>query len=336
MKKLLFIYLIGCGCTMAQNAFDPLALATDLLNSLSDSQKKVVSFTFDDPAKTRWHFLPHSSFKREGLPLSDMTPRQIKKTYALLEAYLSVNGYEQMEQIINLENYLALVENSPFVRDPTKYYMAVYGKPEKDSIWAWSFEGHHVSLNFTINSNDVSFAPSFWGSNPGIVPDGPEKGKIVLKKDHDWGLKLVQSLSPEQLEQALVSSQTYGEILTMNQSSVKFIPNKGIKYKQLDKSQKKQLKEIIYLHLDRMEKIVSQNARKKLKNEKWNNITFSWAGEMKKLTPHYYRIQGKSFLIEYDNSQNKANHIHVVWREFQGDFGRDLIGEHYFREKHKE
>ena len=334
MKKLLFIYFLGWGWAIAQKPFDPLALATDLLNSLSDSQKEVVSFALEDPAKTRWHYLPHSSFKREGLPLSDMTPIQVQKTYAILEAYLSESGYDQMEQIIDLENYLAVVENNPAKRDPTKYYLAVYGNPHRDSLWAWSFEGHHISLNFTVSPDKIAFAPAFWGSNPGIVPDGPEKGKIVLRKDHDWGLELIQSLSPKQLIQTLVSSQTYGEILTSNQAAVEFIPNNGISYGQLNRGQKKQLKEIIYLHLDRMEKAVSQKARQLLEEEIWNNITFSWAGKIEKLKAHYYRIQGQTFLIEYDNSQNKANHIHVVWREFKGDFGKDLIREHYLKEGH--
>ncbi len=333
MKKLLIIYFLGWGWGIAQKPFDRLALAADLLNSLSDSQKEAVSFALEDPAKTRWHFLPHSSFKREGLPLSDMTPEQVQKTYALLEAYLSESGYEQMEQIIDLENYLAVVENNPAKRDPTKYYMAVYGSPHRDSLWSWSFEGHHVSLNFTVSPDKITFAPAFWGSNPGVVPDGPEKGKIVLRKDHDWGLELIQSLSPKQLKQTLVSSQTYGEILTSNQAAIKFITNEGISYQQLDSGQKKQLKEIIYLHLDRMEKAVSKKTRQLLEDENWNNITFSWAGNIEKLKAHYYRIQGQSFLIEYDNSQDKANHIHVVWREFKGDFGKDLIREHYLEKK---
>jgi hypothetical protein len=136
------------------------------------------------------------------------------------------------------------------------------------------------------------------------------------------------------LKQTLVSSQTYGEILTSNQAVVEFVPNNGISYGQLNRGQKEQLKEIIYLHLDRMEKAVSQKARQLLEVENWNNITFSWAGKIEKLKAHYYRIQGQSFLIEYDNSQDKANHIHVVWREFKGDFGKDLIREHYLKELH--
>ena len=329
MKKLVLIYIVGIGSLMAQPSFDPLSGVSALMNSLTPAQKEIVSFALEDPAKTRWHYLPHDSFAREGLPLSEMTADQIEKTYALLEAYLSESGYDQMQQIIDLENYLAIVENNPYKRDASKYYIAFYGTPHKDSLWAWSFEGHHLSLNFTVSPEAIAFAPAFWGSNPGVVPIGPEQGKIVLKTDHNLGLQLVNSLSPAQLEQTLVSSKTYGEILTQNQDAVALIPNNGIAYRQLQAPQKKLLKQIIHHHLDRMEKPVSQKARELLENENWNEITFSWAGKTEKLKAHYYRIQGQSFLIEYDNSQNNGNHIHAVWREFNGDFGKDLIQEHY-------
>ena len=78
-----------------------------------------------------------------------------------------------------------------------------------------------------------------------------------------------------------------------------------------------------------MEKPVAKRAEALLAAEDWNAITFSWAGATKKLKAHYYRIQGANFLIEYDNSQNNGNHIHAVWREFKGDFGKDLIRDHY-------
>ncbi|MEK9603622.1 MAG: DUF3500 domain-containing protein [Flavobacteriaceae bacterium] len=334
MKKLLCIVILGFGWASAQDSFDALSLATELMNSLSPHQKQVVTFALDDPAKKRWHYLPHSSFSREGLPLSDMTPKQIEQTYALLESYLSESGYDQMQQIIDLENYLAEVENDAVKRDPTRYYLAFYGSIHRDSVWAWSFEGHHISLNFTVTPNEIGFAPAFWGANPGIVPDGPEKGKIVLRNDHDQGLELVNSLNYQQLAQTLISSETYGEILTSNQADVSFIPNNGISYSELNTAQKNRLKKMIYYHLDRMEKAVAKKARKLLKKEDWKEITFSWAGKMKKRNPHYYRIQGQSFLIEYDNSQNNGNHIHLVWREFDGDFGKDLIREHYLKEGH--
>ena len=334
MKKLLGLCFLSLSFAVAQTTFDPISLAEDVLKSLNENQKEDVFFALNDPAKTRWHYLPHSSFPREGLPLSDMTPEQEEKIYTLLKAYLSESGYEQMQQIIDLENYLAAVENNPFTRDPTKYYFAVYGTPHKDSLWAWSFEGHHISLNFTITPDEIAFAPAFWGSNPGVVPIGPHKGKIVLKSDHNNGLNLVNSLSPKQLTQTLVSSKTYGDILTLNHANVIFFKNNGISYSELNRTQQKLMKKIIYNQLERMEKPVAHRSQKLLDAEDWNDISFSWAGKIKKLTSYYYRIQGKNFLIEYDNSQNNGNHIHVVWREFDGDFGKDLIREHYQKGGH--
>jgi hypothetical protein len=72
-----------------------------------------------------------------------------------------------------------------------------------------------------------------------------------------------------------------------------------------------------------------------IRAEEFNAIRFGWAGSTKAGKPHYYRIQGKSFLVEFDNVQNGANHIHTVWRDFNGDFGRDLIKEHYEHSHHK-
>ena len=132
----------------------------------------------------------------------------------------------------------------------------------------------------------------------------------------------------------MVSTKTYGEILTLNQSAVQFFKNNGISLGQLHSPQNELLKKIVYHHLDRMEKSVSKKTHQLLEKENWEEITFTWAGKFEKLKAHYYRIQGRSFLIEYDNSQNNGNHIHSVWREFDGDFGKDLIREHYLNEGH--
>jgi hypothetical protein len=67
----------------------------------------------------------------------------------------------------------------------------------------------------------------------------------------------------------------------------------------------------------------------KLRHAGLDAIHFGWAGSVERGQPHYYRVQGPTFLVEYDNTQNDANHIHTVWRDFHGDFGRDLLREHY-------
>ena len=263
-----------------------------------------------------------------------MNEEQVAKTYQMLEAYLSESGYSQMEQIIDLENYLAIKENDPFKRDPKKYYVSFYGTPHRDSVWSWSFEGHHISLNFTISKNRISFAPSFFGSNPGMVLDGPEKGKRILVQEQDLGFELIRSMDTRQLAMTVVSSATYMDILTTNRPAVEPFKNKGITYRQLNQKQKALIHKMIGLHLDRMEAPVAKKALALLERENFDEITFSWAGQKELLTPHYYRIQGKEFLIEYDCSQDNANHIHTVWRAFDGDFGKDLIREHYLSSGH--
>jgi hypothetical protein len=66
----------------------------------------------------------------------------------------------------------------------------------------------------------------------------------------------------------------------------------------------------------------------KLQKAGIDKIAFAWAGPVDKGQKHYYRIQGPTFLVELDNSQNDGNHIHSVWRDFNGDFGRDVLREH--------
>ena len=162
---------------MAQDSFDAISLATNLLNDLSDSQKEVISFPLDDPAKTRWHYLPHDSFAREGLPFSDMTPAQIEKTYALLEAYLSKSGYDQMQQIIDLENYLAVAENNPYKRDASKYYIAIYGTPHKDSLWACLLKVTTSLLTLPSPPSPLPLPPPSGAPIQGLYPRDPKKEK---------------------------------------------------------------------------------------------------------------------------------------------------------------
>ena len=295
MKKLLFIYFLSLGWAIAQKPFELIGQAKEFLISLTAEQRELVSFALEDPAKSRWHYLPHDSFTREGLSLSEMSQEQIDKTYNLLETYLSESGYDQMQQIIDLENYLAVVENNPYKRDASKYYIAFYGTPNKDSLWAWSFEGHHISLNFTITANAISFAPSFWGSNPGIIPDGPEKGKIILETDHNLGLQLVNSLSPKQKTIALVSTKTYGEILTMNQSAVQFFKNNGISLGQLQPPQKELLKKSFTINSTEWKKLFPKKPTKCLKKKTGKKSPLPGPENLKNLKPITIVSKEKAF-----------------------------------------
>ena len=310
---------------------DPDVLATKFLNSLDATQRERVLMTLEDESRTRWHFFPPSSWSRPGLSLKELNTKQRDLIHQLLQVYLSEKGYQKTLDIIELEKVLAVLENDFAKRDPELYFVAFYGDPSKDNAWGWSFEGHHVSLNFTVVGNNVSYVPRFFGANPGTVKEGPKKGTRVLKNEEDLAIKLVNMLDTEQRKKAIFRLSAFKEIVTSNASEVAPLDEVGIMVKDMNKEQQEVLFELLDEYLSAMPHEVAKKRSLKLRKEEIGAIRFGWAGETELGKPHYYRVQGKTFLVEFDNIQNNANHIHSVWRDFDGDFGRDLIREHYQR-----
>ena len=288
----------------------------------------------DESSRERWHYLPSTMFDRAGIPLHALTPDQKKLAFRLLRSHLSETGYDKVRRIIELEKVLAELSNNPVVRDPEKYNVAIYGNPAADELWAWSFEGHHISLNFTISGEKVSMVPRFLGANPATIRSGPREGERTLASEADLGMELVNSLNPEQRKKAIIRDSTFYDIVTRNESKVTPFEPFGIKSKDLDEAQTGTLTKLIGVYLSVMPQELAAERLENLKKENSEEIRFGWAGATEKGKPHYYRIQGKTFLIEFDNSQNRGNHIHTVWRDFDGDFGRDLIKEHYRNSDH--
>ena len=313
---------------------DPAVLAIRFLNTLDAAQKEKVLMPLDDESRTRWHFFPPSSWPRPGVTLKELNDQQRGLIHQLLQVYLSDKGYRKTLDIIALEKVLAFLENDPVKRDPELYFVAFYGEPGKDEVWGWSFEGHHVSLNFTVAGKQVSYVPRFFGANPGTVMEGPQKGTRVLKNEEDLGLQLVNMLNPAQKKKAIFRLSTFKEIVTSNAAEVEPLDEVGILVNEMTKAQQEVLFELLKEYLSAMPKEVAEKRMSNLLKEETDNIRFGWAGATELGKPHYYRIQGKTFLVEFDNSQNNANHIHTVWRDFDGDFGRDLIREHYQRSGH--
>lgn len=307
---------------------------TAFLNSLNPDQKKKAVLPFDEASREKWHYLPSTMFDREGIQLNELTKEQKDLAFKLLESHLSKTGYNKTLQIIELEKVLAEIENNPRTRDPEKYHIAFYGNPASDRQWAWSFEGHHISLNFTVFDDKISIAPRFLGANPATIDGGKRKGERTLADEEDLGLELINSLSADQKQMATIQNSTFFDIVTRNKSEVSPFDSFGIKAKALSKTQQDTLQKLINVYLSVMPKELAEKRSNNLKEEEFDKISFGWAGATENRKPHYYRIQGKTFLIEFDNTQNNANHIHSVWRDFDGDFGRDLIREHYKKSDH--
>ncbi|MDZ4792867.1 MAG: DUF3500 domain-containing protein [Bacteroidota bacterium] len=308
--------------------------AAAFINSLNDSQKAKALFPVSDTGRNKFVFLPPATVPRMGLKLKEIDSLQKIKLFVLLNDFLSDEGMTKVKNIIGLENVLRDLEKSDR-RDEGLYVVAFFGMPGKDTAWSWKFEGHHLSLNFTVVKNEICFAPLFMGSNPAEIREGPYKGFRALKNEEDEGYALMKLFSDQQKQKVIFSKESLNEIVTFNTSQVSPLEPAGMYVKEMSAEQKKQLNKLIDVYLSNLPPILADKRRKKINEEDMNELQFGWAGSDEPGKPHYYRIQGKNFLIELDNAQNNANHIHSVWRDFYGDFGRDLLMEHYGSTHHQ-
>lgn len=334
--KLLVLLLLPFSLT-AQNKHENnsgAAKAMAFVNALTANQKQKAVFAFDEMSRYDWNYLPASTNPRTGIAIRELDTVQQLKFYTLLEAYLSNHGYTRTKTIMSFEYLLKELEPNNPSRIPGNYFVAVYGNPGKDSTWGWKFSGHHVALNFTIIHNQLAFAPFFFGSNPGEVKAGPQKGLRVMKDEEDLGFELVNALTPAQKQAAIFQLEAFSDIVTANTVKVEPLEAVGISAKDLSHDQAMILHKLIVVYLSSMPSAIANSRMKKLTAEDIDAIRFGWAGSLSPGKPHYYRVQGKTFLIEFDNTQNNANHIHTVWRDFNGDFGRDLLRDHYRTAKH--
>ncbi len=308
--------------------------AIAFVNSLTEEEKKKAVFPFDEMNRYEWHYLPAAMVARTGVAVKNLDLNQKQVLDTLLRAYLSEEGYQRTKDIMGNEYLLKEMQPDNPNRIPENYFISVYGSPGKDSIWGWKFSGHHVALNFTIVNGQLAFAPFFFGIYPAELKDGPNKGQRLLKDEEDLGFALVNSFSGEQKQKALFQLKAFSDIVTTNAMQVGPLKPVGIFASDLTQVQKTALNKLIVAYLLSMPKDIAKVRMEKIKAEDMNLVCFGWAGGTEAGIPHYYRIQGKSFLIEFDNTQNNANHIHSVWRDFNGDFGEDLLKEHYQESHH--
>lgn len=307
--------------------------ANGFLNALTPDQRTKAAFAFNSDDRLRWHFIPNETFPRKGLMIKDMNEAQRRLAHDLLRTGLSTRGYDKVTTIISLEDILKVVEaGGKFARNKEEYFFAIFGTPGPKGAWGWRVEGHHVSIRFTINdgsaTSQVASSPMFLGSNPAEIRDGDRKGLRVLGEEEDAGRALVASLSGDQLRSAVFSATAPSDILTMNKNDITPLAEEGILYSALQPAQQALLRKVIEVYTGAMESDVAAERMKVATSAGLDKLRFAWAGSTEKGQKHYYRIQGPTFLIEFDNTQNNGNHVHSVWRDFNGDFGRDILREH--------
>ncbi len=304
--------------------------AREFLDGLNEQQRGRAAYDYLDAERIFWYYPPAN---RHGLPLRDMTEPQREAALALLRSGLTERAYEQARGIIDLETTLGEIERDAearsFVRDPELYYWTVFGDPgQAESPWGWRVEGHHVSLHFSLwDDRFISVTPFFFGANPAEVRQGPKRGLRLLDDRETLAYELMRSLDGAQRETATIYPEAPWDIITFNSSRASLPPEEGLAASELAAPQRELLRQLMGVYVDQV--------RPDMAAERWRRIEadlgrlhWAWAGPLDPAEPHYYRIHGGNFVVEFDNRQNKANHIHSVWRDVGNDFANDVLGRH--------
>jgi hypothetical protein len=307
------------------------------LAGLDAGQRERATFPFATDERFVWAYTPGH---REGLAIADMSAPQREAAMAVVDAALSPRGAAEVRAIIALETVLGEIERQGGKpgwprRDPELYWFAVFGDAGGESPWAWRVGGHHVAIELTVADGEViGSAPSFLGANPATVPSGPRAGERTIDGEETLARALLASLTPAQRAIAVVDPVAPPDILSGNgrRAVVGDVPA-GIRHEDLGAAQRDGLEGLIRHYLDRAGPAVAEMEWERVRSAGLAGLTFAWAGPDAPGRGHYYAVRGPSFLIEYDNTQNGANHIHAVWRDLANDWGEDVLAAHY-RERH--
>lgn len=282
------------------------------LETLDTGRLDKATYDFADQERFRWHWTTPGGFPRNGLPLKKMSAEQRTAAFSLLQASLSQAGYDKALGIMALQKELS--------NDPELYYVTVFGDPNNNTPWGWRWEGHHLSRHFTISGDQVAVTPFFHGS----WPTETDAGVRVMAVEEDSALQLINSLQGAARDQAIIQERTLTQHVTWNQARVQPLPTAGIPFTSLDATQQGLVNAILQAYLTSLPEDVSAEHSARVQSG-LNEIRFGWAGSLEKKRPQYFRLQGPAFLLEFDNSRNGGTHIHSVWRDFEQDFGYNLI-----------
>jgi hypothetical protein len=306
------------------------AAAKSFLASLPAELRATASFSFDSPQRLSWYFVPR---ERLGVPLLQLDDRQAELLGPLLATALSPEGLLEARGAMKHENILRKIETDAGIdatrRDPGLYYSSVFGTPDSAVPWGWRFEGHHLSLNVTeLPGQPPVVAPLFIGANPAKVPSGAEAGFRLLGAEEDLGRALITMLPENRRKQAMLSDTAFPDIVTSNDPKVRPLAMEGLAAADMNPDEQRALRRIIELYTGRVNAASAKDLLARIDHAGFGKVRFGWAGGIEPGQKHYYRVHGPTLLIEYDNTQNDANHVHTVYRDLERDFGGDALRQH--------
>lgn len=310
--------------------------ALAFVERLDDGQRAKLEFGFGDAYRRDWHFVPR---ERRGLALADLDLEQRGWLKRWLDSALSARGMARVDGVIELETLLRELESTPdrpaLGRDPERYVIALFGEPSDVRPWAWRFEGHHLSLSFTVIDGKIASTPLFFGANPARVPSGPTTGKRLLGEEEDVARAFVKQLDEAQSALARPADEAPADVLLPPGRKASFLSPAGIAASELDAAQREALVALVELYASNLEPELADHALAALREDGAESLHFLWLGGLEDGEPHYWRVQSNTFAIELDNTQNGANHVHTLWRDFANDFGEDDLTRHYAEEHSK-
>jgi len=338
MNRVILFILAAFLFVASAKSQDLVSKATAFIQLLDTAQRAKTLYPFDTEERYRFKYVPLDD--RKGISYNELTTEQRKALMDLLGTCISSETVKKVNAIMQLDLILKELEQrkpEDHYRDPGKYFVTIFGIPSDKTIWGWRFEGHHVAFHFSADKKQlVAGTPGFLGTNPAIVQNDPQKNTEVLKEETDKGFALLHALTPEELKKAVIDTAAPKEILTEANRKAMIDHPAGIRYRELSPEHQQQLLQLINLYINRYTTLFAATMLKEIQTAGLDNLWFTWAGYTEPVLgrPYYYRIQGPTIIIEYDNTQNNANHVHTVVRDLKTDFGGDLLLEHY-REGHQ-
>lgn len=304
--------------------------ATRFLSGLDDGQRQKVLIAFELDNRLDWHYIPRT---RPGLSLGEMRADQAEAARALFASVLNPRGLELLDGVRLLEGVLRDQQGS--FRDPGRYHVSVFGTPGRFP-WGWRFEGHHLSLNVALpTAGRISVTPFFVGAHPATVHDGAHRGFRLLGTSEDLARQIMAGLTDRQRRAALIANRSFGEIVTSPQRERDLGEPRGLPLADLDGAQRNLVEALMDRFLGTLAPDLVAAQKRRALEQGIAAFRFAWAGSLTPGEAHYFRVHGPVTVIEHDNTQNGANHIHAVWRDLTADFGRDALADHYRRQPHR-